>query len=357
MMKSSSTAAAPAHVKRPRDSLYTIEEDVLLLRESLRLKPFMETARIAAGIWCDIAKNLNACEDFLSKYPSVTAGGRLTLSRFKQLLQLRRQQLERKVASQRRKSKLHAERETLLDTCLSLMEQRPVHPSAQHYTVHDHVLILREVVVNPPQIHQRHVGRSLWDDIVKKMREHPEFSKPTVNVQSAQRVVRDLIDMRRKQWHRNESLSHVDADHREREKLLDQCIDTIEGQIQVKMLEIAKATPGSTSVEDHCHTSEQPETTTEEPRPKASRKRSPSLTTTTTTTEPVIGERHDIVADETLESTRDSCDFIELDVPDDSDASTAETNETTRYHYPPQQTPSIKSLVRTNGKSESICEP
>ncbi|KAJ0393618.1 hypothetical protein P43SY_004248 [Pythium insidiosum] len=191
----------------------SVEDDVLLLQEALRVQPFMESNRRSIQVWADIAKRLNANPDFKHKLPRGRLAGRSAQARYLDLVEMRHQQRTQSLSRQHT-GPAPSEREGLIDACVALAQQRPVHPKGQFYTVRDHVYILREAIARPPQLQQRGVVRSVWEAIAEKMRSNPDFSKPTVTAKAVQRIVRELLEMRHKKRKRNASFRDVDADLR-----------------------------------------------------------------------------------------------------------------------------------------------
>ncbi|KAJ0395176.1 hypothetical protein ATCC90586_001937 [Pythium insidiosum] len=174
-------------------SLYSVEDDVLLLREIMRSKPFSAGHGKIMKAWDAAAAQINACEAFERKIPTDRGPGKVVSFRFYYLLDMRRQERSLDVTN-RDVSAAHKEREDLLDGLLELTQrQAAVHSSAEPSTVKDHVYILREVVDRPPMLLARNKVTSTWEAIARKMRSIPDFSKPQVTGEIVRRLVRQLI--------------------------------------------------------------------------------------------------------------------------------------------------------------------
>ncbi|KAJ0393620.1 hypothetical protein P43SY_004250 [Pythium insidiosum] len=226
---SSSKSSLGQRVGGRRDkSLYSVEDDVLLLREIMRSKPFSAGQGEIMKAWDAAAARINACEAFERKIPTDRGPGKVVSFRFYYLLDMRRHERSLHVTN-RDVNTAHKEREDLLDGLLELTQrQAAVHSSAEPSTVKDHVYILREVVDRPPMLLARNKVTSAWEAIARKMRSIPDFSKPQVTGEIVRRLVRQLIAIRQSQLQANRTLSDVDDLHREREQLLDECIRRID---------------------------------------------------------------------------------------------------------------------------------
>ncbi|GLE03554.1 hypothetical protein PINS_up012456 [Pythium insidiosum] len=201
---------------------FSADDDVLLLREAVRLKPFMESERGCEPVWSRVGTTLSANKSFRRKFGSTKSPHSLMRYRFRFLMDMRREEQARG-GSQRHVSAAHREREDLLDTCLALEKDKPTY----RFSMRDHILILR-ATVSVFSRRSRGSSQDNWDAVAKEVRSQPLFSKPTVNGKAVQRVVEGLKTKLRRRG--SGSGAPVDADHQERAELLDRFIEIINGQ-------------------------------------------------------------------------------------------------------------------------------
>ncbi|KAJ0395177.1 hypothetical protein ATCC90586_001938 [Pythium insidiosum] len=232
-------------------SPHTAHDDLLLLREVVRTKPFLRTNREnVAAAWDAVAASLDTMGLLREKGRS----GMALKERYDYLVTMRRKERERDV-TQCHMSAAHREREGLVDICIALAEnQERVMTEAEtgteaesettataateadklprrhrlHYTVRDHIHILREVLSRPPFLADRGEVQKTWDAIAETVRANSDFSKPTATGRQIMTATDKLVAVRRLQLQRNESLMGMGEDYCEREMLVDRWIHLID---------------------------------------------------------------------------------------------------------------------------------